>query len=78
MADLARAKKVVQATMRQKASKVLFNQPVDPEALGLEDYFEVVKHPMDLGTILERLNADDFYSSPSEVRTICIQYSRLA
>jgi hypothetical protein len=28
-----------------------FNQPVDPNALGLPDYFDVITKPMDLGTI---------------------------
>ena len=28
-----------------------FNAPVDAEALGLGDYFKVITHPMDLGTI---------------------------
>ena len=67
MADLTKAKKAIQGTMRHKAAKVLFNQPVDPEALGLTDYFDIVKQPMDLGTILERLNDDDYYSNSAEV-----------
>ncbi len=28
-----------------------FNQPVDPVALGLPDYFDKISHPMDFGTI---------------------------
>jgi len=28
-----------------------FNQPVDPIALNIPDYFDVIKQPMDLGTI---------------------------
>ncbi len=67
MADLVKAKKAIQGTMRHKAAKMLFNQAVDPEALGLTDYLDVVKEPMDLGTILERLNDDDYYSSSAEV-----------
>lgn len=70
MAELDKAKKVIQSTMKHKSAKLLFNQPVDPEALGLPDYFEVVKQPMDLGTIVQRLNADDFYSSASEVEFV--------
>ena len=67
MADLVKAKKAIHGTMRLKTAKLLFNQPVDPEALGLTDYFDIVKQPMDLGTILERLNDDDFYSNAAEV-----------
>eukprot|EP00554_Chaetoceros_debilis_P004040 CAMPEP_0194085526 /NCGR_PEP_ID=MMETSP0149-20130528/17743_1 /TAXON_ID=122233 /ORGANISM="Chaetoceros debilis, Strain MM31A-1" /LENGTH=1623 /DNA_ID=CAMNT_0038768423 /DNA_START=348 /DNA_END=5219 /DNA_ORIENTATION=+ len=33
----------------------VFNSPVDPVELGLPDYFEVVKRPMDLGSIKKRL-----------------------
>jgi E1A/CREB-binding protein len=33
----------------------VFNSPVDPVELGLPDYFEVIKKPMDLGTIRKRL-----------------------
>lgn len=33
----------------------VFNTPVDPVELGLPDYFEVVKKPMDLGTIRKKL-----------------------
>ena len=31
-----------------------FNQPVDPVALGLHDYFMVIKNPMDLGAPLRQ------------------------
>lgn len=37
--------------------KGIFNTPVDPVAMGLPDYFQVVKSPMDLGTIKARLHA---------------------
>ena len=33
----------------------VFNSPVDPVELGLPDYFEVIKNPMDLGTIRKKL-----------------------
>lgn len=57
--DLSRAKKVITATMRLKMAKLLFNEPVDPAALGLPNYFDVVKEPMDLGTILGKLSAGE-------------------
>ena len=34
----------------------VFNTPVDPVELGLPDYFEVIKRPMDLGTIRKKLD----------------------
>ncbi|KAL3925523.1 MAG: hypothetical protein SGPRY_003626 [Prymnesium sp.] len=33
-----------------------FRMPVDPEALNLPDYHTVIKRPMDLGTIQEKLD----------------------
>lgn len=33
----------------------VFNTPVDPIELGLPDYFQVIKHPMDLGTVRKKL-----------------------
>ena len=33
----------------------VFNSPVDPVELGLPDYFQVIKHPMDLGTVKKKL-----------------------
>jgi len=40
----------------------VFNTPVDPVELGLPDYFQVIKRPMDLGTIKKRLE-NGCYSS---------------
>lgn len=57
--NLRKAKKIVDSTMKLKLAKILFNQPVDPEALGIPNYFDVVKEPMDLGTIHERLAAGE-------------------
>ncbi|KAK6917271.1 Bromodomain [Dillenia turbinata] len=33
----------------------VFNQPVDPLALNIPDYFSIISHPMDLGTIKSKL-----------------------
>ncbi|RLM60605.1 transcription factor GTE4-like [Panicum miliaceum] len=43
----------------------VFNKPVDPVALGLHDYFTIIKHPMDLGTIRGRLSQGQ-YRNPKE------------
>eukprot|EP01125_Pyxidicula_operculata_P010617 TRINITY_DN3498_c0_g1_i2.p1 TRINITY_DN3498_c0_g1~~TRINITY_DN3498_c0_g1_i2.p1 ORF type:complete len:392 (+),score=65.29 TRINITY_DN3498_c0_g1_i2:75-1250(+) len=37
-----------------------FNQPVDPVVLNLPDYFDIIKNPMDLGTIKRRLNRGNY------------------
>lgn len=41
----------------------VFNKPVDVVALKIPDYFKVIKKPMDLGTIKEKLGSGN-YSSP--------------
>jgi len=38
-----------------------FRVPVDPVEFDIPDYFDVIKNPMDLGTISERLNKLDYY-----------------
>ncbi|XP_066321516.1 transcription factor GTE4-like [Miscanthus floridulus] len=43
----------------------VFNKPVDPVALGLHDYFAIIQHPMDLGTIRGRLSHGQ-YRNPKE------------
>nr|CCA21963.1 conserved hypothetical protein [Albugo laibachii Nc14] len=49
-----------------------FLTPVDPVALGIPDYFKVIKEPMDLGTIRQNLESG-FYSDAS----ILIEHVRL-
>jgi hypothetical protein len=68
MEGLALAKKVLSQIMRLKTSKLLFNEPVDAVALGLDDYTDKVKQPMDFGTIMSRLlQGANPYKKPSEV-----------
>lgn len=43
----------------------VFDAPVDVEGLGLQDYYTIIKHPMDLGTVKSRLNKN-WYKSPKE------------
>ncbi len=47
-------------------SRAAGSEPVDPIALGVPDYLDVIKKPMDLGTILSRLGRG-FYADTSEV-----------
>ncbi|XP_072984927.1 transcription factor GTE4-like isoform X1 [Typha latifolia] len=43
----------------------VFNSPVDAKALGLHDYFTIIKRPMDLGTVKAQLGRNH-YKSPKE------------
>ncbi|KAL8248260.1 hypothetical protein R6Q59_005128 [Mikania micrantha] len=53
-------RKILKTLMIHKFGPV-FNQPVDPVELGIPDYFTFISHPMDLGTISEKLE-DGIYS----------------
>ena len=86
MHGLSKARKVVAATMKLRVSKLLFNQPVDPEALGIPNYLDVVKQPMDLGTIYSKLSAGEqqnceyktageVYCDVSKVWDNCVLYN---
>jgi len=46
---------VIDDLLRVPGAALYFGQPVDPVALGLGNYFDVVKHPMDLGTVRQTL-----------------------
>lgn len=50
--------------------KGIFNAPVDPVALGLADYFNVIKQPMDLGTVKNRLHSVAYLSRQEVVENI--------
>lgn len=73
LASLNRASQLPPAKLKQKCSEVLktlqthqhgwvFNCPVDPVELGLPDYFEIIKKPMDLGTIHKKLDAGAYHT----------------
>eukprot|EP00462_Mataza_sp_D1_P023955 CAMPEP_0175139236 /NCGR_PEP_ID=MMETSP0087-20121206/10787_1 /TAXON_ID=136419 /ORGANISM="Unknown Unknown, Strain D1" /LENGTH=226 /DNA_ID=CAMNT_0016422217 /DNA_START=83 /DNA_END=763 /DNA_ORIENTATION=+ len=50
-------------TLQSKSEAVPFLTPVDWEYYGLTDYPEIIKNPMDLGTIQERLEGGKYAGS---------------
>lgn len=50
---------------RQDPESIPFRQPVDPQVLGIPDYFDIVKKPMDLSTIKKKLDIGK-YTDPWE------------
>mmetsp|Transcript_49014 Transcript_49014/g.129374 ORF Transcript_49014/g.129374 Transcript_49014/m.129374 type:complete len:562 (+) Transcript_49014:268-1953(+) len=54
--------KLLDSLMRDRAAKAYFNMPVDPDALGIPWYRDVVTNPMDLGTVHARLEDGDYES----------------
>ncbi len=51
--------------MYKEPDSLPFHVPVNPEELGLPDYFNVVKKPMDMSTIKKKLE-EGKYSNPQE------------
>ena len=45
----------------------VFQNPVDTVKLGLPDYFDIVKKPMDMGTVKKRLENNFYWSSAEAI-----------
>ena len=54
------AKRIISQLMRLHSAKI-FAEPVDPEKVGASDYHDVVKNPVDFGTIKQRLNTNHYH-----------------
>ena len=59
--SLASCKTVVRDLRKHKDAH-FFLEPVDWKALGIKDYPAIIKRPMDLGTIMKRLEAGHYSS----------------
>ncbi|QCD76615.1 hypothetical protein DEO72_LG1g236 [Vigna unguiculata] len=55
---------VLQKLMKHKHGWI-FNVPVDAVRMGLHDYYDIIKQPMDLGTVKSNLSKNK-YSTPSD------------
>jgi hypothetical protein len=59
----------------------IFHEPVDPQKLNIPDYKEIIKQPMDFGTIKTKLNTNqylkfqDFLYDLNLVFENCLQYN---
>merc|ERR1719450_664061 len=54
------------------ANKGIFNNPVDPRLAFAPNYYQIIKHPMDLGTVKTKLHAlsySNIYEFIDDVRT---------
>ena len=58
-----------------------FYEPVEPIKFGILDYFDIITHPMDLGTVKKKLNynvyesAKEFANDMSLVWKNCYRYN---
>lgn len=51
--------KIVNAIYNRQEAQA-FRDPVDWEGLGLFDYLEIIKTPMDLGTIKKKIDKEEY------------------
>ncbi|XP_011661989.2 bromodomain-containing protein 2 isoform X1 [Strongylocentrotus purpuratus] len=74
---------VIKELMSKKHSAYAwpFFKPVDADVLGLHDYHEIIKTPMDMGTVKVKLenrdykNANDFAANVRLIFTNCYKYN---
>ncbi|XP_076944049.1 uncharacterized protein LOC143614520 [Bidens hawaiensis] len=67
-------RKILKTLMIHKYGPV-FNQPVDPIALGIPDYFSIITHPMDFGTISKKLDNDNYSSAEAFCSDVRLTFS---
>ncbi|KAF8731014.1 hypothetical protein HU200_016894 [Digitaria exilis] len=53
----------------------LFNTPVDPVLFGIPDYFDVIRHPMDLGTVKKKLTSKQYRSTDEFAADVRLTFS---
>ncbi|XP_039122338.1 bromodomain-containing factor 2 isoform X2 [Dioscorea cayenensis subsp. rotundata] len=79
--ELTASLMVIKKVMKMEAA-VPFNAPVDPVALGIPDYFDIIDTPMDFGTISQNLensrkyrNSEDVYKDVQYIWDNCCKYN---
>jgi len=73
-AELRACYNLLESMMKAKAA-MFFNDPVDPVALKLPDYFDIVQQPMDYSTVKDKIKRGD-YTEPIEFeRDMLLVYS---
>ncbi|CAM0910730.1 unnamed protein product [Alopecurus aequalis] len=79
--ELAAALGAIKKVMKVEAAEP-FNRPVDPVALGIPDYLDVIDTPMDFGTICQDLehgnkymNSEDVYKDVQFIWDNCTKYN---
>lgn len=79
--ELNSALEVIKKIMKMDAAEP-FNVPVNPVALGIPDYFDVIDTPMDFGTICSNLenvikykNSEDVFNDVRYIWENCYKYN---
>ncbi|XP_072125314.1 CREB-binding protein [Mobula birostris] len=65
----------LEALYRQDPESLPFRQPVDPSLLGIPDYFDIVKSPMDLSTIKRKLDTGQYQEPWQYVEDVWLMFN---
>ncbi|XP_053107955.1 histone acetyltransferase p300-like isoform X2 [Hemicordylus capensis] len=65
----------LEALYHQEPESFPFRRPVDPHLLGIPDYFDVVKNPMDLSTIKRKLDTGEYQEPWQYVDDIWLMFN---
>ncbi|XP_024128588.1 CREB binding protein b isoform X2 [Oryzias melastigma] len=65
----------LEALYRQDPESLPFRQPVDPLLLGIPDYFEIVKNPIDLSTIKRKLDTGQYQEPWQYVEDVWLMFN---
>jgi len=68
-------KKVVFKSVAKHKHAWPFQKPVDPKELGLPDYFDVVKKPMDLSTIKKKIDRNEYLTGSEALADFELMFS---
>lgn len=59
---------------KQEPDSIPFRQPVDPQTLGIPDYFDIIKKPMDLSSIKRKLDTGQYTDPWDYVNDIWLMF----
>uniref|UniRef100_A0A8D0CUE5 histone acetyltransferase n=1 Tax=Sander lucioperca TaxID=283035 RepID=A0A8D0CUE5_SANLU len=65
----------LEALYRQDPESLPFRQPVDPMLLGIPDYFDIVKNPIDLSTIKRKLDTGQYQEPWQYVEDVWLMFN---
>uniref|UniRef100_A0A4W5K6K0 histone acetyltransferase n=1 Tax=Hucho hucho TaxID=62062 RepID=A0A4W5K6K0_9TELE len=65
----------LESLYRQDPESLPFRQPVDPMVLGIPDYFDIVKNPIDLSTIKRKLDTGQYQEPWQYVEDIWVMFN---
>nr|KAJ3423147.1 hypothetical protein HK105_001554 [Polyrhizophydium stewartii] len=61
--------------LRTMNGSIWFLKPVDPVALQIPNYFEIIKHPMDFSTILDNLDSSRYHTADAFVKDVRLVFA---